>query len=170
MNRLQKIHDSFQFLIGIIFDLYSSFIILLMIYCDLGSQDHLDFLFDSLVNELILCLLIFFVFFLFLEILHQPLSLPDAEFFIKDLVCQIVLLLLVPHGQKGSRMAGGNLFIHHHLLHPLIQFEKTHGIGNCGTALGNPLCQLVLLQIKLGQKTFEGHRFLDGVQVFPLNV
>ena len=65
MNRLQKIHDSFQFLIGIIFDLYSSFIILLMIYCDLGSQDHLDFLFDSLVNELILCLLIFFVFFLF---------------------------------------------------------------------------------------------------------
>ena len=67
-------------------------------------------------------------------------------------------------------MAGGNFFIHHHLLHPLIQFEKTHGIGNCGTALGNPLCQLVLLQIKLGQKTFEGHRFLDGVQVFPLNV
>ena len=76
---------------------------------------------------------------------------------------QLVLFFTIFQRKKRSRMTSGKPVLNQHLLHSLIQFQKTHAVRDRRTVLRYALCHVLLTQPKLLNQHLVGFRLLNWI-------
>ena len=87
-----------------------------------------------------------------------------------SLLRERALFARVLHGNERPRRACGKLALTHIVLHAVVQIQKAQRICNGRAAFREALCHFFLRKVVLFHQETNGCRFLDGVQVFALQV